>query len=112
MLSPKTDADLLQRTNDDKQKVSGAHNGNVLSNEIANKRNEKSTDQTKSQPTDANNDVTLTRTLARNSYGTINAQNIAKSWYARCHRWRSQSCDRRKNASIRYSWNANNNRPA
>lgn len=37
--------------------------------------------------------------------------NISKSWYARCNRWRSQSCDRRqKNSMMRYSWNTMNGR--
>lgn len=62
----------------------------------------------------ATNDAALSRTLTRNSCGSINGHNIAKSWYARCNRWRSQSCDRRKSSSIRYSWNNTivNNRPA
>lgn len=31
--------------------------------------------------------------------------NINKSWYARCNRWRSQSCDRKSRiSSLRYSW--------
>lgn len=61
----------------------------------------------------SNNETSLSRTITRNSCASINAQNIAKSWYARCNRWRSQSCDRRKCSTIvRYSWNTVNNRPA
>lgn len=49
--------------------------------------------------------ASLSRTLTRNSCNSVNGQSIAKSWYARCSRWRSQSCDRRKHSAIRYSWN-------
>lgn len=55
--------------------------------------------------------ATLSRTLTRNSCSNMNGQSVAKSWYARCNRWRSQSCDRRKNTAIRYSWNMIGNRP-
>lgn len=136
------DSDLLPRTNDvnyNNGKVIGVANGqpnsSILtnSNEMAKKDNEKSNDTYKSQPTTIDgadggggavvvaknttangttNDVTLSRTLTRNSCGSINGQNIAKSWYARCNRWRSQSCDRRKISTVRYSWNTINNRPA
>lgn len=42
---------------------------------------------------------------------SVNGVNINKSWYARCNRWRSQSCDRKhKNSTVRYSWNTINNR--
>lgn len=56
--------------------------------------------------------ATLSRTLTRNSCSNMNGQSIAKSWYARCNRWRSQSCDRRKHTATRYSWNMVNHRPA
>lgn len=54
----------------------------------------------------------LSRTLTRSSCSNVNGQSIAKSWYARCNRWRSQSCDRRKHSAVRYSWNLIDNRPA
>lgn len=54
----------------------------------------------------------VSRTLTRNNCSNANGQSIAKSWYARCNRWRSQSCDRRKHTSTRYSWNMISNRPA
>lgn len=134
----KTDSDLLPRTNDvnhNKDNVSvsasasvgAAANGQKDSSVLINcnestvqkdkTKNQKSNDKYKSQSTNAkttngNNDVTLMRTQARNSCNSINGHNIAKSWYARCNRWRSQSCDRRKTSIVRYSWNTINNRPA
>lgn len=54
----------------------------------------------------------LSRTLTRNSCSNMNGQSVAKSWYARCNRWRSQSCERRKHTASRYSWNMIGNRPA
>lgn len=114
----------------------GQANSSILINNtgMAKKDNKKSNDKykPKSQTVDGNNDgagiarngiavndgvatsdVALSRTHTRNSCGSINGHSIAKSWYARCNRWRSQSCDRRKNSSIRYSWNNTiiNNRP-
>lgn len=54
----------------------------------------------------------LPRPLTRNNCSNMNGQSIAKSWYARCNRWRSQSCERRKQPTTRYSWNMIGNRPA
>lgn len=47
----------------------------------------------------------LRTTETRSSYSMANGKDIARSWYARCNRWRSLSCERRKNRSMRYSWN-------
>lgn len=47
----------------------------------------------------------LMRTEARSSCSLANGKDITRSWYARCNRWRSLSCERRKNKSNRYSWN-------
>lgn len=123
------DADLLPRTNDvnyGNGKVNTMTNGQkestvlINGNEIAKTGHEKSNDKSNSQSTDTknqtitngNSDAMLSRTQTRNSCGSINGQNIAKSWYARCNRWRSQSCDRRKCSTVRYSWNNTiNNRP-
>lgn len=53
----------------------------------------------------------LSRTLTRNNCSNMNGQSVAKSWYARCNRWRSQSCERRKQTATRNSWNMIGNRP-
>lgn len=124
----KIDTVSIPRTNDvnyNNQKVSATNNDQhvtaVVINSNSNAKN-KQNDITKNacQPTivsvnnrhvtTTNEITTLTRTITRNSCANINGHNIARSWYARCNRWRSQSCDRRKNTTIRYSWNTNTNR--
>lgn len=122
-----TDTDSMRRTNDvnyNNRKVSATHNDQndttVVINNSANARNKHDKPKNTCQPplvdvknrnVTTNNEVALTRTITRNSCTSINGHNIAKSWYARCNRWRSQSCDRRKATTIRYSWNTNANRP-
>lgn len=46
------------------------------------------------------------KTFSKRPYHvSASGANINKSWYARCNRWRSQSCDRKsRNGSLRYSW--------
>lgn len=133
-----TDTDLISRTNDqvnyNNRKVSATKNDQnntsiviTASNVHKNTKHECKSKQKYQPPlvdvknrsvktttttTATNNEVALTRTITRNSCTSVNGQNIAKSWYARCNRWRSQSCDRRKTTTIRYSWNINANRPA
>lgn len=119
------DADLLSTDSNYSNEVTSTATNNVRINQKLDNShlmNDKCQDQHKmkssftantidaKKPLQSSNQLPLTRTIvARNSCGSVNGQNIARSWYARCNRWRSQSCDRRKNTSVRYSWNTNNN---
>lgn len=122
------DADLLSKTNDTNyasKVTSTANNKFVLSMQNHQSHDnckpiDKCRDQHKSSfgaaatvdatsQSQCNNQSALSRTVVRNSCGSVNGQIIGKSWYARCNRWRSQSCDRRKNSSVRYSWSIQNN---
>lgn len=125
-----TDTELISRTNDqvnyNNRKVSATKSDQINTSVVINSSNVNKNTQhacksnQKCQPpnrsvtkttTTTNNEMDLTRTSTRNSCTSVYGQNIAKSWYARCNRWRSRSCDRRKTTTIRYSWNTNANRP-
>lgn len=126
-LNMTADTDLLPQSNDVdyNKKVNATNNDHkdsfvVINSNKTTKNTKKSHEKLNSthQPQLAGRknanvtDANLMRTLTRNNCSTVIAQNISKSWYARCNRWRSQSCDRRKSSSVRYSWNIVSNRPA
>lgn len=80
--------------------------------EIAKSVNNNSLDLCKTNSVSAKNKTLLPLTrcsFMQNSSG--NNQSTSKSWYSRCNRWRSLSSDRRKNSTLRYSWNTGNNNP-
>lgn len=80
--------------------------------EIAETGNDKCLDSFKTSSVSTKNKTSLPQTRSsfmRSSSG--NNQSTSKSWYARCNRWRSLSSDRRKNPTLRYSWNTGNNNP-
>lgn len=53
-----------------------------------------------------NNGVTSLKATEKITNSNNKTMTLNKSWYARCSRWRSQSCDRKnKNSFLRYSWN-------
>lgn len=84
--------------------ISHAHNdGNQTQTDVRSSLTTNTT--TTAAATAKMNQIDLLRTETRNSCGIANGKDIARSWYARCSRWRSLSCERRKNRSLRYSWN-------
>lgn len=92
----------------------------VNSSSIASDSNQKGHDHEKSKctpsstngcATDSDNCLNGVVMSSKANDKTTNCNKTAtvnKSWYARCSRWRSQSCDRKnKNVFLRYSWNNN-----
>lgn len=65
--------------------------------------------KTNSVSTKNKTSLPLTRSSFMRSSSGNNNQSTSKSWYARCNRWRSLSSDRRKNPTLRYSWDTGHN---